>query len=141
MKSLLVRALSVGIAATLVVGGVVLSSAPANAAATTTDGSGVSLFTAAAVFYNRVEVSGHGGCRFTGNGGGFFLSGAGHLVGTLKTLDARLLTTTKSYYVVATPVYVYVAFFDSNSNQLGEVHTGGIGSVSGVGGGTGSWSC
>jgi hypothetical protein len=91
------------------------------------------------VFYNRIQID-IGGARFVGNGGGLMTPGAGTLIGDIYTDDLpRLLRDTSSYEVNATPFYVNVNFFDSNSTFLGSLHTGAVSTVTGIGGGVGSW--
>lgn len=95
------------------------------------------------VFYVRVTAAITVNGRvynFYGNGGGLFTPGGGALMGDIYTSDAvRLVTTTVSFQVNATPVYVNVNFFDNSSNLLGSLHTGAVSTVVGIGGGTGSW--
>lgn len=91
------------------------------------------------IFYNRIQID-IGGARFVGNGGGLMTPGAGTLMGDIYTDDLdRLLRDTASYEVNATPVYVNVNFFDSNSTFLGSLHSGAVSTVTGIGGGVGSW--
>lgn len=79
--------------------------------------------------------------NFFGNGGGLFTPGGGALMGDIYTDDpVRLVTTTVSFQVNATPVYVNVNFFDAHSNFLGHLQAGAVSTVVGTGGGSGSWS-
>jgi hypothetical protein len=45
-----------------------------------------------------------------------------------------------SFQFNTVPVYTNVNFFDANSNYLGSYHGGGVGIVTGTGGGTGTFS-
>jgi len=96
---------------------------------------------ASMIFYVRVGVQVTGGKSFVGDGGGAFTPGGGALFGNVYTDDIdTVYGRTVSFEVNATPVYLSVLFFDSNSNLLGHFQSGGISTVTGVGGGTGSWS-
>lgn len=96
------------------------------------------------VFYVRItcDISVNGkNHAFVGNGGGLFSPGAGALLGDIYTDDVnRLVASTVSFQVNATPVYVNVNFFDDHSNLLGHLQTGAVSIVTGTGGGKGSWS-
>lgn len=96
------------------------------------------------IFYVRIsaaiEVNGRL-YNFFGNGGGLFTPGGGAVMGDIYTSDpVRLVTSTVSFQVNATPVYVNVNFFDNSSNLLGHLQAGAVSTVVGTGGGTGSWS-
>lgn len=76
-----------------------------------------------------------------GNGGGLFTPGGGALLGSVYTSDpVRLVTTTVSFQINATPVYVNINFFDNHSNLLGNLQVGAVSTVVGTGGGTASWT-
>lgn len=93
------------------------------------------------VFYFQCQVVIEGNKTFDGKGGGGMTPGAGALFGTVYTDDLnRLLNSTHSFAAELTPVYGTVQFFDSNHNFLGHFQSGGISTVTGAGGGTGSWS-
>jgi hypothetical protein len=96
------------------------------------------------IFYTRItcdiDVNGKN-YAFVGNGGGIFTPGGGALLGDIYTNDpVRLVTSTVSFQVNATPVYVNVNFFDDSSNLLGNLQVGAVSTVVGTGGGSGSWS-
>ena len=92
------------------------------------------------IFYNHVQVRADGHI-FTGNGGGLMTPGAGGFWGDLYTNDLpKLLHDTVSYEVNATGVYTNINFFDSSSHLLGHLQAGAVSTVTGIGGGTGSWS-
>lgn len=96
------------------------------------------------IFYTRITcdivVNGKS-YAFIGNGGGLFTPGGGALLGDIYTDDAaRLVSSTVSFQVNATPVYVNVNFFDGNSHLLGNLQTGAVSVVTGTGGGKGSWT-
>lgn len=96
------------------------------------------------LFYVRIscDISVNGKHHsFIGNGGGLFTVPGGALLGDIYTDDAsRLVASTVSFQVNATPVYVNVNFFDGSSNLLGNLQSGAVSFVTGVGGGSGSWS-
>ena len=78
---------------------------------------------------------------FIGNGGGLFTPGGGAVLGDVYTDDAtRLVTSTVSFQINATPAYVNVNFFDGSSHLLGNLQAGAVSIVTGTGGGTGTWS-
>jgi Rhodococcus equi virulence-associated protein len=92
------------------------------------------------VFYFRFTVD----CQnkhFTGNAGGLGSVGGGALMGDIYTDNlANLFANTVSFSFEGTPVYFSLQFFDSNSNLLGHFQSGAVSIVSGIGGGSGSWS-
>ena len=92
---------------------------------------------ASAIFYIKVDtqITSEGGKHFSGNAGGLSSPGGGVLFGDLYTDDLDDLYTN-----TVTPVFCSVLFFDSASNLLGHFEGGGVSTVSGVAGGTGSWS-
>ncbi len=96
-------------------------------------------FIGGGIFYVHINLKTHG-WKFRGDGGGLFNIGIGYLTGTIITSDwSRLTRDTVSFQVVATPVYVTVTFLDRNSNSLGHLHSAAVSSMTGVGGGRGSW--
>lgn len=96
---------------------------------------------ASLIFYLRFQCSVSGGKTFDGNAGGLASPGGGALIGTVYTDDINALySNTVSFQFTCTPVYTSLIFFDSNSNVLGTFQAGAVSIVSGVGGGSGSWS-
>jgi virulence-associated protein len=93
------------------------------------------------VFYLKFGVTVTNGKSFNGNAGGVSTPGGGALFGDVYTdnLDA-LYDRTVSFEFQATPVYLSILFFDDNSNLLGHFQSGAVSTVTGVGGGSGSWS-
>jgi len=78
---------------------------------------------------------------FEGHGGGLATPGANGTWGDFYSDDiVRLFTDTVSFQCNTTLFYTNVNFFDGYSNYLGSYHGGGIGIVTGIGGGTGSWT-
>ncbi|MDR0217509.1 MAG: VapA/VapB family virulence-associated protein [Enterobacteriaceae bacterium] len=78
---------------------------------------------------------------FTGNAGGYATPGGAYTHGSIYTDDiTKLYSDTISFEFNATPVYISVLFFDAHSTLLGHFQSGGVGTISGVGGGSGSWS-
>ena len=95
---------------------------------------------ASMIFYLKFQVNVTGGKSFNGNAGGISSPGGGALFGDIYTDDInRLYSSTHSFQFNATPVYLNINFFDGNSNFLGSFQSGGISTVLGTGGGTGSW--
>lgn len=96
---------------------------------------------ASLIFYLKWQVTVTGGKRFNGNSGGVASPGGGALIGDVYTDDIqRLYRDTRSFQFTATPVYVSLIFFDGSSRVLGTFQAGAVSIVSGVGGGSGSWS-
>ncbi|GAA0590249.1 VapA/VapB family virulence-associated protein [Caenispirillum bisanense] len=96
---------------------------------------------ASLIFYLKVQVSITGGKTFNGNAGGAALPGGGANFGDVYTDDIdRLYRDTVSFQVNSTYTYFNVNFFDRNSYLLGHYQAGAISTVTGIGGGTGSWS-
>ncbi|EEY7915203.1 VapA/VapB family virulence-associated protein [Salmonella enterica] len=98
---------------------------------------------ASAIFYIKVDtqITSEGGKHFSGNAGGLSSPGGGVLFGDLYTNDLEMLyKNTVSFQITMTPVFCSVLFFDSSSNLLGHFEGGGVSTISGVAGGTGSWS-
>lgn len=92
----------------------------------------------AVISRNQIRVTITGGKTFTGSGA--FMSSQS-ITGVVFTGDVeKLYAQTASFEFIATPVYVSVLFFDSNSNLLGYFQCGAISTVTGIGGGKGSWA-
>ena len=78
--------------------------------------------------------------NFNGKGGGFAGVAGGQRWGDVYTDDqARLYAKTVSFWLIWAVANVHVHFFDAQSNALGHLEGGGIGTGGGTGGGTGSW--
>ena len=94
------------------------------------------------IFYLRFSVTVTGGKTFTGNAGGLAVPGGGALqLGGLKTNDLnRLYSDTVSFQFTAAPASLVLIFFDGSSNVLGSAGFLGLSWITGIGGGTGSWS-
>lgn len=94
------------------------------------------------IFYLQFQVTVTGGGKtFNGKAGGISTPGGGALFGDVYTDDInRLYADTVSFEFQATPVYLSLLFFDSDSNLLGHFQCGAVSTVSGIGGGTGNWS-
>nr|ARM37711.1 virulence associated protein A [Prescottella equi] len=93
-----------------------------------------------AVVYQRFHVFGPEGKVFDGDAGGLTLPGAGAFWGTLFTNDLqRLYKDTVSFQYNAGGPYLNINFFDSSGSFLGHIQSGGVSTVVGVGGGSGSW--
>lgn len=96
---------------------------------------------ASMVFYLKFGVDITGGKTFRGDAGGLSTPGGGALFGDVYTDDIdRLYRDTVSFEFQGTPVYLSILFFDSNSNLLGNFQAGALSTVTGTGGGSGSWS-
>ncbi len=96
---------------------------------------------ASLIFYLQFQVNVSGGKSFNGKAGGVSTPGGGALIGTVYTDDINALyANTVSFEFQGTPVYLSILFFDGNSNLLGHFQAGAISTVTGVGGGSGSWS-
>lgn len=78
---------------------------------------------------------------FLGHAGSLSTLGANGTWGDLYTDDlVRLYTDTVSFEFNTLVFYTNVNFFDASSNFLGAYHGGGVGIVTGIGGGTGTFS-
>ncbi|WP_414570407.1 VapA/VapB family virulence-associated protein [Nostoc sp. CCY 9925] len=107
----------------------------------TTSSYGANGNVASLIFYLQFQVNINNGKSFNGKAGGLSSAGGGALFGDVYTDDLnRLYANTVSFQFNATPVYLNINFFDSNSNLLGNFQSGGISTVLGIGGGSGSWS-
>ena len=97
---------------------------------------------ASLIFYQKWQVViKDGGKTFNGNAGGISTPGGGALFGTVYTSDInRLYSDTHSFSFNSVSVYTNVLFYDKHSNYLGTFQAGGLSTVAGNGGGTGSWS-
>ena len=93
------------------------------------------------IFYLQFQVIVDNGKTFNGKAGGLSTPGGGALFGDIYTDDInRLYSNTASFQFTSTPVYLSIVFFDGNSNVLGTFQSGSVSTVTGVGGGSGSWS-
>lgn len=93
---------------------------------------------ASAIFYLRfyVKSAGH---VFQGNAGGISSPGGGALYGDLYINDPAIFEKTVSFEFNAAEAYCSLLFFDGSSNLLGHAEFGGVSTVAGIGGGSGSW--
>lgn len=93
------------------------------------------------VLYDKVQVVINNGKTFDGDAWGLGGVGGGALFGNVYTddLDA-LYRNTKRFQFTGTPVYVSVIFLDGSNRALGTFQSGGVSTVVGVSGGSGSWS-
>jgi hypothetical protein len=92
------------------------------------------------VLYATIRVTVQGGRRFDGNFGVIDPNTpVGGLPGTLYTdnLD-RLYSSTRSFQILTTPVYLAVLFFDGSHDLLAHVMSAGAAPI-GVGAGAGEW--
>lgn len=93
------------------------------------------------IFYLQFQVNIDNGKSFNGKAGGISTPGGGALFGDVYTDDInRLYSSTVSFQFTSTPVYLSLIFFDNHSNVLGTFQSGSVSTVTGVGGGSGSWS-
>lgn len=97
---------------------------------------------ASLIFYQKWQVNINGGKTFNGNAGGVATPGGGVAFGDLYADNINTVyNNTQSFmYTAVAGVYITVEFFDSNHTCIGTFQAGGIGTVAGVGGGSGSWS-
>jgi len=78
---------------------------------------------------------------FSGNGGGLFSFGLGGTAGTFFTDDLHAaFDNTKTFQISLTGSHCSVVLFDSDSNVLGNFIGPALGTLVGVGGGTGGWN-
>ncbi|BDC75044.1 virulence-associated protein VapL (plasmid) [Prescottella equi] len=117
------------------------SSIPAKVAAEQANSYSVhGLVTSLAVYQHFSLTVEGGGKTFTGDSGGISIPGVAVLEGTLFTEDLQhLYSDTVSFEYNAVGPYLNINFFDSHGTLLGHVQSGSIGTVSGIGGGTGGW--
>jgi len=99
---------------------------------------------ASLIFYVKAQCNINGGKSFNGSAWGVSFPGGGALFGDVylagaSTLD-QLYSRTSSFTFTATPVYTAFYFFDSNQTLLGHFQAGSVSTVTGTGGGSGSWS-
>ena len=99
---------------------------------------------ASLIFYVKAQCNINGGKSFNGSAWGVSFPGGGALFGDVylanaPTLD-QLYSRTSSFTFTATPVYTAFYFFDSNQTLLGHFQAGSVSTVTGTGGGSGSWS-
>jgi Rhodococcus equi virulence-associated protein len=96
---------------------------------------------ASLIFYMKCQCTINGGKTFNGSAWGVSFPGGGALFGDVYTSDINALyANTVSFTLVCTPVYTTFIFNDVNGNALGSFQAGSISTVSGTGGGSGSWS-
>ncbi|MBM9506851.1 VapA/VapB family virulence-associated protein [Actinacidiphila acididurans] len=94
-----------------------------------------------AIFYTHWKIVVTDGETFNGNAGGVGTPGGGGMWGSVNTNDInKLYSQTKSFEYYATSAYVNVNFFDGSANFLGSFNAGGLSTLNGAGGGSGSWS-
>lgn len=116
-----------------------LASQPLVAAANTAYPANGSI--AAVVIWTKCQCTIKGGKTFDGSSWGIAFPGGGALFGDVYTDDLNALyANTRSFAMVATPVYTSFVFFDGNHNTLGSFQAGSISVTAGTGGGSGSWS-
>lgn len=100
---------------------------------------------ASLVFYVKAQCSINGGKTFDGSAWGVSFPGGGALFGDVYLSDAAsslddLYKRTTSFTFTATPVYTAFYFWDSKNTLLGHFQAGSVSTVTGTGGGSGSWS-
>src|SRR4051812_15289630 len=87
------------------------------------------------IFYTRItcDITVDGkSYAFVGNGGGLFTAGGGALLGDVYTDDAlRLVPTTVSFPIQATPGYVQLNFFYDSSKLLRQLQSWAVRIVGG----------
>ncbi|GAA0590257.1 VapA/VapB family virulence-associated protein [Caenispirillum bisanense] len=92
------------------------------------------------VFYLQIQVAIDGGKQFQGRAFGISFPGGGANFGDVYTDDIeRLYKATTTFQFNSTPIYFNVNFFDDDWNLLGHYHAAAISTVTGIGGGDGSW--
>lgn len=99
---------------------------------------------ASLIFYVKAQCNVIGGKSFNGSAWGVSFPGGGALFGDVYlqngvTLD-QLYSRTGSFKYTATPVYTAFYFYDASDNLLGHFQAGSVSTVTGVGGGAGTWS-
>lgn len=99
---------------------------------------------ASLVFYVKAQCNINGGKSFNGSAWGVSFPGGGALFGDVYLAGASslddLYKRTTSFTFTATPVYTAFYFFDSSNTLLGHFQAGSVSTVTGTGGGSGSWS-
>ena len=96
---------------------------------------------ASLVIWMKCQCTVTGGKTFDGSAWGISVPGGGALFGDVYTSDINALyANTVSFTLVCTPVYTTFIFNDVHGNALGSFQAGSISTVSGTGGGSGSWS-
>ena len=99
---------------------------------------------ASLVFYVKAQCNINGGKSFNGSAWGVSFPGGGALFGDVYLAGASSLSDlyarTTSFTFTATPVYTAFYFYDSKENLLGHFQAGSVSTVTGTGGGSGSWS-
>ncbi|MDC9606880.1 VapA/VapB family virulence-associated protein [Xenorhabdus griffiniae] len=78
---------------------------------------------------------------FSGKAGGLTSAGFAWMEGYIYTDDlGKLYSDTVSFEFNSTFAYLSLLFFDSHSHLLGHFQSAAISTISGIGGGSGSWS-
>lgn len=100
---------------------------------------------ASLVFYVKAQCNVNGGKSFNGSAWGVSFPGGGALFGDVYLSEASsslddLYKRTTSFTFTATPVYTAFYFWDSKNTLLGHFQAGSVSTVTGTGGGSGSWS-
>lgn len=96
---------------------------------------------ASALVYQLLTLTVDGGEQFQGYAGGVSFPGGAAVWGTLFTDDIqRLYDQTASFQFNAVGPYLNVNFFDRHGTLLGHAQLGGVSSVIGIGGGSGTWT-
>jgi Rhodococcus equi virulence-associated protein len=96
---------------------------------------------ASAVIYQWCNCAVSNGKTFSGKSWGISFPGGGALFGTVYTSNINnLYSQTTSFAFTGTAVYTAFYFYDDNHNLLGTFQAGSVSTVSGTGGGSGSWS-
>ena len=96
---------------------------------------------ASLIFYMKCQCVVSGGKTFNGSAWGISFPGGGALMGDVYTSDINALyANTVSFTLICTLVYTTFIFNDANGNALGSFQAGSISTVTGTGGGSGSWS-
>lgn len=95
------------------------------------------------IFYGEIEIREQEAPKWIFNGqfGGAVGIGAGGMGGGISTADLdRLTANTHSFWIMATPLWVAVMFFDRKSRFLGTYQAFAFSTVNGISaGGTGKW--
>lgn len=99
---------------------------------------------ASLIFYVKAQCIVKGGKTFNGSAWGVSFPGGGALFGDVYLAGASslddLYARTTSFTFTATPVYTAFYFHDKNDTLLGHFQAGSVSTVTGTGGGSGSWS-
>lgn len=99
---------------------------------------------ASLIFYVKAQCNINGGKSFNGSAWGISFPGGGALFGDVYLADAssldELYRRTTSFTFTATPVYTAFYFHDAKDMLIGHFQAGSVSTVTGTGGGSGSWS-